>query len=429
MKFLYKNTAIISDLLISQTLSQLKNYHTNLCNIVSSGGYSLKESSLNLPSDETILNNVENLAKKKLTNSLKYIVVVGIGGSNLGAKAIYDAIFGHYDLVDYNRFPKIIFLDTQDSDVLVKINLLFDGLTNKDQLIINAISKSGETIETATNLEVLFSILSTKFGKIFDRFVLTTDKWSKMHNKATRLGIDTLAIPHIVGGRYSILSAVGLFPLALSGIDINKVRMGAVKMRKICVNSSVFKSPAAISASVLYQHSLHGKHINNNFIFLPQLESLGKWYRQLMGESVGKDGKGITPIISIGSADLHSVGQLYFGGPKDKFTTFIYNENDESEINVPSVTVLGLVPAIKGKSTRKIMRAIIDGTKNAYRKQGLPYVEVVFDGVGEEELGAFMQFKMIEMMYLGNLMGVNAFDQPHVELYKTETKKILKDVR
>ena len=148
-----------------------------------------------------------------------------------------------------------------------------------------------------------------------------------------------------------------------------------------------------------------------------------------MGESLGKDGKGITPIISIGSADLHSVGQLYFGGPKDKFTTFIYNENNGSEINVPSGTVLGLVPAIKGKSIRKIMRAIINGTKNAYRKQGLPYVEMVFDGVGEEEFGAFMQFKMIEMMYLGNLMGVNAFDQPHVELYKTETKKILKDAK
>lgn len=427
MKFFYKNS-VISDSELAQPLSKLERYNSHLCEVVNSGGYDSVESSLNLPSDENILNEVLALTNVQKTADLKYILVVGIGGSNLGTKAVYDALFGYYDLLEGERFPKMIFLDTQDPDVLIKVNKLIEGLLNKEQIIVNVISKSGGTTETMANVEVLYSTLLDKFGDVSDRFVITTNSGSKLHTKALELDIDVLTIPETVGGRYSILSSVGLFPLALMGINIQKLRIGAVKMRELCVNSSFASSPAAISAVLLFQNSLRGKIINDNFIFLPQLESLGKWYRQLMGESIGKDGKGITPTVSIGSTDLHSVGQLYLGGPKDKITTFIYDQNDNSGVIVPSELTFGIVPTIKGKTISRIMRAIVSGTKIAYEKQGLPYMELVFEGVGEEEIGSFMQFKMIEMMYLGYLFGVNAFDQPHVELYKTETKKILEEV-
>ncbi|PIR13646.1 hypothetical protein COV49_01460 [Candidatus Falkowbacteria bacterium CG11_big_fil_rev_8_21_14_0_20_39_10] len=426
MKFSYKNS-VLSESELAQSLSKLEQYHSHLCDVVSNGGYDSAESSLNLPSDEKILNNVLTLTNIKKTAALKYILVVGIGGSNLGTKAVYDAFFGYYDLLERERFPKMIFLDTQNPDVLIKVYKLIAGLSNKEQIIVNMISKSGGTTETMANGEVIYSTLSNKFGDISDRFVITTNSGSKMHTKALELNIYVLTIPETVGGRYSVLSPVGLFPLSLMGIDIQKLRVGAVKMRELCVNSTITSSPAAISAVLLFQNSLLGKILNDNFIFLPQLESLGKWYRQLMGESVGKDGKGITPTVSIGSTDLHSVGQLYLGGPKNKITTFIYDQNDNSGVMVPSELTFGIVPTIRGKTISCIMQAIVSGTKIAYEKQDLPYMEFVFEGVREEEIGSFMQFKMIEMMYLGHLFGVNAFDQPHVELYKIETKKILEE--
>lgn len=426
MKFQYKNTTTLTEQQIQETASKLDEYKNHLQQVISAGNYEAAESSINLPTDEELLNNVEKMITKKKTNTLKYIVVIGIGGSNLGTKAIYDALYGYYDLYEPDRFPKMIFLDTQDEIILSKIVPLLQRCASKDEFLINAISKSGGTTETMTNLELLSSALSQKFSDISDRIVFTTDEGSNMHKKATELAIDSLLMPKQVGGRFSVLSAVGLFPLGLAGFDIVKLRRGAANMRELCGKRSFAEdNPAMISASILYMLSTLRKTINDNFIFLPQLESLGKWYRQLMGESVGKDGKGITPTVSIGSTDLHSVGQLYLGGPKDKITTFIYTTEKLTETSVPDELIFNLVPVIQGKKIHSIMNAIVEGTKIAYINQELPYMEIGFEKIDEESLGEFLQFKMLEMMYLGKLMTVNTFDQPHVELYKIETKRIL----
>ncbi len=428
MYFKYQNTTNLEEHQIAETGKTLDTYRDHLVNVMESGNYEAAESSINLPTDDTLLKNVQELVEKKKTEILKYIIVIGIGGSNLGTKAIYDAIHGYYDLLEPDRFPKMIFLDTQDETILSKVVPLLSSCTSKDELLINAISKSGGTTETMTNLEVLSSSLSQKFPDIADRIVFTTDEGSNMHKKAAELGIDVLLMPKQVGGRFSVLSAVGLFPLALAGFDIDKLRRGAANMRDICGKRVFFEdNPAMASASILYLLSQQGKNINDNFIFLPQLESLGKWYRQLMGESVGKNGKGITPTVSIGSTDLHSVGQLYLGGPKDKITTFVYATENLNGTTVPEELTYNLVPVIKGKKIHSIMNAIVQGTKIAYKNQHIPYMEIGFEKIDEEALGEFLQFKMIEMMYLGKLMEVNTFDQPHVELYKVETKKILEE--
>ena len=426
MQFRYKNTTGLTDEQIQETAVKLDDYRNHLLEVIDLKNYEAAESSINLPTDEDLLQKVQELVKKKKTDSLKYIIVIGIGGSNLGTKAIYDAIHGYYDLLEPTRLPKMIFLDTQDETVLSKVILLLSTCSEKDEFLINAISKSGGTTETMTNLEVLSSSLSRTFTDITDRIVFTTDEGSNMHKKAAEQNIDVLLMPKQVGGRFSVLSAVGLFPLALLGFDIIKLRRGAANMRDICGKRTFSEdNPAMISAAILYSLSQKGKNINDNFIFLPQLESLGKWYRQLMGESVGKEGKGITPTVSIGSTDLHSVGQLYLGGPKDKITTFIYATKELVETAVPEELIYGLVPVIKGKKIHSIMNAIVQGTKIAYKNQEMPYVEIGFEKIDEEALGEFLQFKMCEMMYLGKLMDVNTFDQPHVELYKVETKKIL----
>ena len=144
-----------------------------------------------------------------------------------------------------------------------------------------------------------------------------------------------------------------------------------------------------------------------------------------MGESVGKDGKGITPTVSIGSTDLHSMGQLYLGGIKDKFFTFISAENKGADISVPQEPLLEILNEVEEKTTSEIMDAILGGVKIAFLKNDLPFMEIILDDISPHSLGQFMQLKMMEMMFLGNLMGVNAFDQPSVESYKQETRKIL----
>ncbi len=153
-----------------------------------------------------------------------------------------------------------------------------------------------------------------------------------------------------------------------------------------------------------------------------------------MGESIGKEvagsgdtGRvGIVPTVSVGSTDLHSVGQLYLGGPARTLTTFVVSNTDDHEFEVPQERLFEtLAPMATGKSTKQIMDAILNGTKTAYNNESLPFMEITLDGVTPHELGAFMQFKMIEMMYLGRLFGVDTFNQPAVELYKVETKKLL----
>jgi len=429
MQFLYQNTTTLDDASILTTAESLDEYSEKIAAVISSSSYDEPECTVNLPTDASILSAVQRMVEKKKTPQMKYVIVIGIGGSNLGTKAVYDALWGHYDGLEPHRFPKILFLDTQDERILTKTISLLSSCESPDEFVINVISKSGGTTETMANLETLSPALLSRFGDITSRMVFTTVENSAMHKKAQEKGVDVLFMPEMVGGRYSIFSTVGLFPLALVGVNIEQLRKGAENMRDICGNKSLaLENPAKISASLLYLLSLQGKKINDNFIFLPQLESMGKWYRQLMGESIGKEGKGITPTVSMGSVDLHSVAQLYLEGPNDKTTTFITGGSPLADVNVPDKLTYGIVPVIQGKRIFDIMQSIVGGTLIAYKNQKRAYMHVVFVKINEELLGEFMQFKMLEMMYLGKLLEVNTFDQTGVELYKVETKKLLERV-
>ena len=398
--------------------------------------YTENESSISLPDDAAVLTDVEMVAKKLATKKLKYVFVIGIGGSSLGTKAIYDALLGSTDMLNVGQFPKLIFFDTNDNEYLSEFPAFIkENLTSLDECVVTLITKSGTTIEPIANAEYIVSVLTDQFGAdIFKRVCMITDEGSPLWDVAQQKGSPRLSIPKPVGGRYSVLTAVGLLPLMLSGIDIREVRNGAVAARTSATADDADKNIAALSASVLMYQYQQKKSIHDTFIFHPELESIGKWYRQLMGESVGKEkdihGKivhaGMTPRASIGSTDLHSVGQLYLGGPKDKVTTFVRAKKSSRGAALPEKRFFPeLVPSITGKTMNEIMAAIYEGVKIAYTKHELPYMEVVLSGITPYALGAFLQFKMIEMMYLGTLMEVNAFDQPNVESYKVETKRIL----
>jgi glucose-6-phosphate isomerase len=413
-------------------LARTNEYGARLRSVVSSGEYQEYESSILLPSDKQLLAETQALAQEKAGSRLKYHIVVGIGGSNLGTKAVYDALRGAYDQLEPARFPKLLFAETTDPEWLVKATALLGTLESPEQVLVSVISKSGGTTETLANFEIIMSALTAKFGPSTDRVVAITDEGSALWEQAGTQNIARLAIPKPVGGRFSVFTHVGLFPLATVGIDIAALQEGGAAIRDACLAEDGERQ-AAVSAALLAYFRAQGKTINDNFFFHPELESLGKWYRQLMGESVGKaeslDGQtvhtGITPTVSLGSTDLHSVGQLYLGGPRDKFTSFVYTEQT-ADISVPSTRVFPeLIPAITGKSAQTILEAILNGVKIAYQKAELPYMEVVLERIDERAIGAFLQFKMIEMMYLGQLLNVNPFDQPSVEAYKVETKKIL----
>ena len=430
----FVNSSLITPQHYHEIADTLSAYIDHLQFVATTASYEAPECSINLVSDAELLQQIKTAVQDLVSPQLKYIIDIGIGGSNLGTKAIYDAFFGYFDILETDRFPKIIFLDTTDPEFISKFAIFFkNNIHNEAEVLINAISKSGGTTETIANLEITLQLFSQKFPTTKNRVVITTDKNSKLWHLAVQKNIKTLEIPAQVGGRYSVFSAVGLFPLAAVGIDIEKLLSGAREMRNLCLNKNFQENPALASAATIFLHQKTGKTIHDTFIFHPELESLGKWYRQLMGESIGKekdlDGNivhsGVTPTVSIGSTDLHSVGQLYLGGPRDKVTTFIYTEKNNSDAVVPSELEFSLVDNIAQKSFSEIMRAICQGTKTAYAHEGLPFMEVVLHQLSAKELGAFLQFKMIEMMFLGKLLHINAFDQPHVELYKVETKKIL----
>ncbi len=435
MKFDYKNSLLTSTQ-ISSEAKKIESYVNHLQEVVAKNDYSFPESSINLSADEELLKTVMDLKNSLSTKNLKYIIDIGIGGSNLGTKAVYDALYGFYDVLEPNRFPKMIFADTTNPQFLAKLKQFIDTeVKSADELIINAISKSGGTTETTANMELIADMIVSKFGReALKRLVITTDENSKLWNAAKKLELPVLILPKSVGGRYSVLSAVGLFPLAAAGFNIELLRKGAMKAREMGVSSSYENNPSLLSAVLLFLHAKEGKTINDNFIFNQELESVGKWYRQLMGESIGKEHDlqnnvvhaGITPTVSIGSTDLHSVGQLYLGGPRDKFTTFISAEKTSGDVTISENPLMpGLVEGIYGKKASEIMAAILGGVKAAYSNQKLPFMEVTLENISEESIGEFLQFKMIEMMYLGKLLNVNTFDQPHVELYKVETKKLL----
>lgn len=352
--------------------------------------------------DEKNLPTIKAAIKKYSALQPEVIIVVGIGGSNLGTMAIWRALRGKQE---------IGFAETLDARRLARI---LKHVEKKDRgpAVIIIVSKSGTTTETIANAAVLLSKLQQK-----DKVVAITDENSKLWQWATERNVEALPIPAEIGGRYSVFSAVSLFPLGLAGINIEKLLDGARKAKEEITQQS---------AKEIFES---GKTIHDIFIFEPDLEHLGRWYRQLIGESLGKDGKGITPTVSIGTTDLHSVGQLYLGGPKDKFTTFVSVKDHGKDFVVPDKNDLdALVPDIAGKKLSEIFDATLRGVKKAYEKRGLPFAEIELKEISEETLGWFMRTKMMETAHLGRLMGVNPFDQPQIELYKEETRKLLRNL-
>lgn len=422
-QFYFEDTTLVSSVEMERIKKKVLPYLRNLKKIAGSVRYTHHESSIILPADKKQIQKITKLASLFQSDELKLVIVIGIGGSNLGAKAVYDAL-----AKTFFAQPKLVWLDTLSAPLLSQVvgYVEHEKLRAKN-IVINLITKSGTTLESIANFETLVGALEARIGSLGKRIVVTTDEKSVLHNTAKKLGMHILVIPSNVGGRFSVFSAVGLFPLALAKIDITELCDGALTMRNACFDET---SIAPCSAAFLYYWHENGIRVHDIFLFNPELESLGKWYRQLLAESIGKkddkNGKeiraGILPTVTIGSTDLHSMAQLYFGGSRIHITTFVYAKQLPTQIRVPRETTLGVIENVKGLSYKKLMGAVYEGVKKTYQLEKMPFMEVQLTAIDEWSIGACMQWKMMEVMLLGYLLNINAFDQPAVELYKKEVR-------
>ena len=336
---------------------------------------------------------------KKLLNKLKKyskINLIGMGGSSLGARSIY------------NFLKKKIKKDFYFND-----NLSLKKLKNKKtkNLLNLIISKSGNTLETIVNTSIFIN-------KNQKNVFLTENKNSYLFNLAKKLKSEIIFHNNYIGGRYSVLSEVGMLPAELMGLNETKF-----KQYDNLIKNKNFFSGLVSSVSNILDYSKKGK---TNSIILNYDENsndLFYWYQQLVAESLGKKGKGILPIVSNLPKDNHSLMQLYLDGTKNNFFTLFF-VNEKSNLKINNNLLLKSHDYLKGKNLEKIKEIQFNATQNVFKKKNIPFRSLYIDKRSEETLGELFTFFILETILVGKALKINPFDQPAVELIKNETKKI-----
>ena len=399
MQLLYK-TARFPEQGIKKTSELLLPLVKHYQEIARNNSYSTPESFINLPFDEKQANEVFAVNNLMVNQHLKYVIVVGIGGSGLGTKAVYEALQGYYLPLELEHYPRMLFMDTIDPEFREHLEtLLKKEISDPEEILIVVVSESGTTIETRNNLDFLLHA----FPDFRDRMVTITDFDSPLWKEYCKNPERCLTVPQKISGRYSVFSSVGLFPLSTVGINILGLMEGAMGARKNGLSEDIWENKAMLVAALSYLAYSKGLTTHVNFVFHPKLESLGKWWVQLTAESLGKEGKGITPLVSVGTNDLHSLVQLYLDGPNDKFYNFIRSESD-----------------LSGET-----KAILEGVKKSFEEHKKPFIETVLENTSEKSLGYYIQVTLMTTVFIAKLMGVTPFGQPAVEDYKRYARDIL----
>jgi glucose-6-phosphate isomerase len=383
---------------------------------------------LHLPSsiDNSVINDIQRTADL-LRSKCKIVVVTGIGGSYLGSKAIIEALSGTFDS-SLNKKTLIVYAGHNISeDYLYELS---EFLAEKPFGIIN-ISKSGTTTEPALAFRILKKQLEETVGKeeAKNRIVAVTDaERYALRTLANKEGYKTFVIPNNVGGRFSVLTPVGLLPVAVAGIDIRQLITGAVFMEKTTGTDTVFENnPAAIYAvtrNLLYQQ---GKKIEILANFNPKLHYVSEWWKQLYGESEGKEHKGIFPASVDFTTDLHSMGQWIQDGERTIFETVISVANPKYQVEVPNDDEdLDGLNYLAGKRIDYVNKMAELGTQIAHVDGGVPNIKIELPELNEYYLGALLYFFERACGISGYILDVNPFDQPGVEAYKKNMFALLK---
>ena len=348
-----------------------------------------------------------NFSSKTIKRFSKYknIIIFGMGGSILGSKCIYSFL--------KNKIKKkIFFFDNLDPNLHAKCS----KIKNIKNSCFVVISKSGNTLETITNLGIVFSnsLIRNKL------IIITEIKDSALSFIADKFGAEVIEHNNFISGRYSVLSEAGILPAMLMNLKIERF-----KNIKKFLNNKFFVSSLLKNVAGIY--TLYKKGFNNSVIlnYDSKLNDLGLWYQQLVGESLSKNGEGITPILSPAPRDHHSMMQLYLDGPRDKVFTFFSSANEKRKYKISKTFITSSMNFLKNKDFSYVLSAQRRATMNVFKKKKIPFREFIFNQNNEEELGQIFTFFVLEIILLGNLLKINVFDQPAVEQVKIKTQELI----
>ncbi len=358
------------------------------------------------------------------------LLVIGIGGSYTGTRAAIEMLTHHFNnhlLRESRRFPQLFFVGNQLSSTY--ISDLIELLRDKD-FSINIVSKSGRTLEPAIAFRIFRKILEEKYGKhgARSRIVVTTDRQEgRLIEMAMNEGYETFFIPPDIGGRFSVLTAVGLFPLAVSGIRIEELMEGAVVARTELSQRDIKHNNAykyAVTRNVLYQGN---KNIELFVSYEPNFHYFLEWWKQLFAESEGKSQKGIFPSTAIYSTDLHSLGQYVQEGPPNLFETILRVRKTNKDIRIERTNSnQDELNYLAGQTVDFVNNKIFEGTLQAHAENGIPNIVIEVPEVNAFTVGYLFYFFQLSCAVSGYLLGVNPFNQPGVEVYKEKVQTLLK---
>lgn len=378
--------------------------------------------------DKEEFERIKNTAKKIQSDS-DILLVAGIGGSYLGARAAIEFLsHSFYNILDKSqrKAPQIIFCGNSISSKY--ISDLKDLLKNKD-FSINIISKSGTTTEPAVSFRVFKEMLTEKYGRkeANKRIYATTDKAKgALKLLANEEGYESFTVPDDIGGRFSVLTAVGLLPIAVAGIDIEELMAGAAAMREEVIAKSFEENPALLYAAVRNIFLRKGKKVEITANYEPSLHYVAEWIKQLYGESEGKDGRGIFPASVDLTTDLHSMGQFIQDGARIMFETVLNVEESPAEVLLKEEeTDTDGMNYLAGKSVDFVNKSAMNGTVLAHTDGGVPNLRINIPDETAFSLGSLFYFYEFACGVSGYILGVNPFNQPGVESYKSNMFALL----
>ena len=366
-------------------------------------------------------------AAEKIKKDSEVFVVIGIGGSYLGARAVIESLTNtFYNLLPNKKTPQIFFVGNNLSPNY--LNDLLECIGNKD-ISINVISKSGTTTEPAIAFRIFREFMESKYGidEARKRIYVTTDKergaLKKLSNEEE---YETFVIPDNIGGRYSVLTAVGLLPIAVAGINIDKLMYGAKTAEDKYNEKSVKYNECyqyAVARNILYNQEKTTEILVN---YEPKMHYFTEWWKQLYGESEGKDKKGIFPAGATFTTDLHSLGQYIQDGRRNLFETIISINHPQTDIKIKkdADNIDGL-NFVANKTMDYVNKKAMEGTIEAHVSGGVPNILITLDKLDEENLGELIYFFELACGISGKILGVNPFNQPGVEAYKKNMFKLL----
>jgi glucose-6-phosphate isomerase len=355
---------------------------------------------------------------ERIRNTSDDFLVLGIGGSALGPRAILEALSPFHNL---RKKPRIFVCDNADPRTLETVL----SMTDMDKVSVNVITKSGSTAETMASFMIMWDALSKSMGdKGKERIIATTDpKSGNLRKIAVDKGLKSLSIPPGVGGRYSVLSPVGLLLAEVAGVKSRDLLRGAVDIHQRCSEPEVWKNPAYLFGTLLYLMDKEEKrNINVMIPYSDGLKCFGEWFCQLWSESLGKLGTGTTPYPSLGSVDQHSQLQLWMEGPEDKSILFLRIEDHGADVRIPGIFKnMEGIAYLGGHYLSELINSEQEATELALARNKRPNMTIVIPSVDPYHLGQLFYFFEMATAFTGFLYGVNPFNQPGVEESKNFT--------